>query len=378
MKQYTIFQKKVNHFVMDVTMKKLHFCLIGVGNIAPLHVMAIQALPETELVAVATRDPVRGKAFAEKYGGTWYVDYAELLQRPDVDVVAICTPHDLHAPMTMAAAKAGKHVLCEKPMARTTAECEAMIEACHRAGVTLGVIFQSRFEPLAQQLKRLIDEGTLGRILWSSANTIWYRTADYYRSGSWRGTRAHEGGGVLINQAIHAVDLMLWLLGMPDRVTAQTRTLNHTIEVEDGALAILEYADNRLGLIQATTIAYPGYAERLEVYGTRGSAIYHKGEGRLEWHLLDPQEDHVLEAKISSGAANPMDITAAGHSAQYQDFAEAIRQQRPPLIDGYEGRHSMQLVEAIYRSAQQGGTVSLGAGEESGHELGYVANNHTN
>ena len=358
MKQYTYFQKKVNNFVMDVTMKKLHFGIIGVGNIAPLHALAIQTLPEAELVAVATRNAERGQAFAEKYGGVWQPDYAELLQRPDVDVVAICTPHDLHAPMTIAAAQAGKHVLCEKPMARTTAECDAMIEACDRAGVTLGVVFQSRFEPLSLQLKRLIDEGTLGRILWNSANTIWYRSDDYYRSGPWRGTWAHEGGGVLINQAIHAIDLMLWLTGMPDRVTAQTRTLNHAIEVEDGAIATLEYADNRLGLIQATTAAYPGYTERLEVYGTRGSAIYHKGEGRLEWHLLDPREDHVLEANISSGAANPMDISAAGHAAVFQDFAEAIRQGRRPAIDGAEGRRSVEVVEAIYRAARSGSAQS--------------------
>jgi predicted dehydrogenase len=271
MKQYTCFQKKVNTFVMDVTMKKLHFGIVGVGNIAPLHALAIQALPEAELVAVVTRNAERGQAFTEKYGGVWQPDYAELLQRPEVDAVAICTPHDLHAPMAIAAALAGKHVLCEKPMARTTAECDAMIEACDRAGVTLGVVFQSRFEPLSLQLKRLLDEKTLGRILWSSANTIWYRSDDYYRSGLWRGTWAHEGGGVLINQAIHAIDLMLWLTGMPDRVTAQTRTLNHAIEVEDGVIAMLEYADNRLGLIQATTVAYPGYAERLEVYGTRVS-----------------------------------------------------------------------------------------------------------
>jgi predicted dehydrogenase len=359
MKQYTYFQKKVNNFVMDVTMKKLHFGIVGVGNIAPLHALAIQALPEAELVAVVTRNAERGKAFAEKYGGMWQPDYAELLQRPDVDVVAICTPHDLHAPMTIATARAGKHVLCEKPMARRTVECDAMIEACDRAGVTLGVVFQSRFEALSLQLKRLIDEGTLGRILWNSANTVWYRSDDYYRSGPWRGTWAHEGGGVLINQAIHAIDLMLWLTGMPDRVTAQMRTLNHAIEVEDGAIATLEYANGRLGLIQATTAAYPGYAERLEVYGTRGSAIYHKGEARLEWHLRDPREDHVLEANISSGAANPMDISAAGHAAVFQDFAKAIRQGRRPVIDGVEGRRSVEVVEAIYRAVRSGGSVSV-------------------
>ena len=342
-------------------MKRLHFGIVGVGNIARLHAQAIAALSDAELVAVATRNAEHGQAFAVKYGGQWLPDYAELLRRPEVDVVAICTPHDLHAPMTIAAAQACKHVLCEKPLARTTAECDAMIAACDRAVVTLGVVFQSRFEPLSQQLKSLIDEGALGRILWSSANTIWYRGDDYYRSKPWRGTREHEGGGVLINQAIHAIDLMLWLTGMPERVAAQTRTLHHPIEVEDGAIAILEYADNRLGLIQATTAAYPGFAERLEVYGTRGSAIYHKGEGRLEWHLLDPREDHLLEANVSSGEANPMDITAAGHAAVIQDFVEAIRQGRHSSIPGAEGRRSVEVVEALYRAARSGGTISVAA-----------------
>ena len=261
--------------------------------------------------------------------------------------------------MAMDAAAAGKHVLCEKPMARNVAECDAMIAACERAGVTLGVISQSRFEPLARRLKALIDDGKLGRLMWVSANTIWYRTDEYYRGGTWRGTWVHAGGGALINQAIHAIDLMQWLGGMPTRVFARARTLSHAIEVEDGALAILEYADGHLGLIQATTIAFPGFPERLEFYGTRGSAVYHKGQGRLEWHLVEPREDHEEQDAISSGAARPMDISAVGHIAQFQDFAAAIREHRAPLVDGREGRRSMQVVEAIYRSARENATVNL-------------------
>jgi UDP-N-acetyl-2-amino-2-deoxyglucuronate dehydrogenase len=344
---------------MDVTMKILHFGLIGVGNIAPVHAAAIKGTPGAELAAVATRNADRGQAFVEQHGGTWYADYTELLQRPDIDIVTLCTPHDLHLPMAVAAAQARKHILCEKPLARTTAECDAMIRACEQAGVKLGVIFQSRFEALSLKLKQLIDGGALGKLSWVSANTIWYRTDDYYRSGPWRGTWTHEGGGVLINQAIHAIDLLLWLTGMPNRVTAQMRTLNHAIEVEDAAIATLEYADQHLGLIQATTAAYPGYPERLEVYGTRGGAIYHKGEARLEWHTLDPREDHVLTTEISSGAAAPLDITAAGHTAQFRDFAEAVREDRSPLIDGREGRRSVEVVEAIYRSARQQTTAEL-------------------
>jgi len=337
----------------------MRFAIIGIGNIAPIHAAAIRGVPGAELVAVATRHEGRGRAFAAEYGGTWHADYRELLAQAQADVVTICTPHDLHAPMTLAAAQAGAHVLCEKPMARNVAECDAMIQACAKAGVTLGVVFQSQFERLSLSLKNALDAGRLGRLLWASANTLWHRTDAYYLSGPWRGTWEHEGGGVLINQAIHAIDLLIWLAGMPISVTARTRTLNHAIEVEDAALALLDYADGRLGLIQATTAAFPGYPERLEFFGSQGSAVYHKGQARLEWHLSDPHEDRVDEAEVSSGAARPMDITAAGHTALFHDFVAATLEKRLPQVDGRAGRQSVALVEAIYRSAATGSTVAI-------------------
>lgn len=340
-------------------MTNLRFAIIGIGNIAPHHAAAIKNTPEAQLVAVCTRDSVRGSAFVQQHGGVLYTDYRDVLARTDVDIVAICTPHDLHAPMVIASAAAHKHVLVEKPMARNLAECDAMTTACERAGVTLGVLFQMRFDPLAQKLKRMLDSGKLGRLIWTTTNALWYRTDDYYRSGAWRGTWEHEGGGVLINQALHVIDLMLWLTGMPTRVTAQTRTLNHSIEVEDGAMALLEYSDNRLGLVQATVAAYPGYPERLEVVGARGSAIYHRGAARLEWHIAEPREDGEEHAEVSSGAAAPMSINAAGHIAAYQDFAVALREGRAPLVNGMEGRKSIELVQAIYDSARNHEPVAL-------------------
>lgn len=340
-------------------MKTLNFAIIGIGNIAPVHAAAIAATPGARLTAVATRNPDRGQSFAREHGAGWHADYRELLARPDVDVVAIASPHNLHLPMTEDAAAAGKHVLCEKPMACTVAECDAMIAACERAGVLLGVTFQGRFEPLAAELKALLDGGRLGRLLWASSNTVWYRDDAYYRSKPWRGTWAEEGGGVLINQAIHAIDLFVWAAGMPQQITAQARTLNHQIEVEDGALAILSYGGGAMGLIQATTVAYPGYAERLEFYGTKGGVIYHKGEGRLEWHLLDPAEDGEHRSGVSSGAARPMDITADAHAALFRDFAAAIRTGGTPLVHGREGRRSLEVVEAIYRSSRSGAPIAL-------------------
>jgi UDP-N-acetyl-2-amino-2-deoxyglucuronate dehydrogenase len=336
----------------------MRFAIIGVGNIAPIHAAAIHAIDGSEMVAVATRNEERGRAFASQHGATWFADYEDLLKQAEPDVVAICSPHDLHLPMTLAAAQSECHVLCEKPMARNTAECDAMIDACARAGVTLGVSFQGRFEPLSLKLKAGLDADKIGRLLWASANTLWHRTDAYYRTAPWRGTWAHEGGGVLINQAIHAIDLLLSLTGMPEKITARTRTLNHQIEVEDAALAILEFAGGALGLIQATTIAHPGYPERLELFGEKGSVVFSKGEARLDWRIADPPEEMNEQAEVSSGAARPMDITAAGHTALYRDFVAAIGEGRAPLVDGREGRKSVAVVEAIYRSAESGETVA--------------------
>ena len=337
----------------------MRFAIIGVGNIAPIHAAAIRGVPEGELVAVATRNEERGRAFVAQNGGIWVRDYEELLAQVRPDVVSICTPPDLHLPMTVAAAQAGAHVICEKPMARTAEECDAMIAACERAGVTLGITFQGRFEPLSVRLKDALDAGRLGRLLWASSNTLWHRTDEYYKSGPWRGIWEHEGGGVLMNQAIHAIDLLIWLTGMPERVIARTRTLNHQIEIEDAALAILEYGNGGLGLIQATTIAHPGYPEHLEFLGTNGSIVYHRGQARLDWRLTNPVEDRTEEAEVSSGAARPMDITAAGHTAVYNDFAAAVRSGGRPLVDGREARRSVALVEAIYRSAESGSACAV-------------------
>jgi UDP-N-acetyl-2-amino-2-deoxyglucuronate dehydrogenase len=336
----------------------MRFAIIGIGNIAPIHAAAIHAIPDSEIVAVATRNEERGRAFAAEHGGAWYGDHEKLLTEARPDVVAICSPHDLHLPMTVAAAQAGSHVLCEKPMARDTAECDAMIAACEAAGVTLGVSFQGRFEPLSLKLKAGLEAGKIGRLLWASANTLWHRTDAYYASAPWRGTWAHEGGGVLINQAIHAIDLLLSLTGMPEKITARMRTLNHRIEVEDAALAILEYAGGALGLIQATTIAHPGYPERLEFFGANGSVVFNKGEAKLDWRIAEPREEVTDLAEVSSGAARPMDITAAGHTALYRDFIAAVSDGRAPLVDGREGRKSVAVVEGIYRSAESGATVA--------------------
>lgn len=340
-------------------MSNLRFAIVGIGNIARTHAAAIRATAGAELVAATTRDAAKGQAFAAEYGIGWETDYTALLERANVDVVVLCTPHDLHLPMTVEAAKAGKHVLCEKPMARNVAECDAMITACDQAGVTLGITFQYRFEPLAQQLKAALDAGEIGKLLWASVSTIWYRSQAYYQSAAWRGTWAHEGGGVLINQASHSLDLFLWLTGMPSRVTAQMRTLNHQIEVEDAVMAHLQFPNGGIGSVQATTIAFPGYPEQVQLVGELGSVTYYRGQGRLEWHWMEPRRDRVDESPAISGASGPETANAGPHTAAYRDYVAAVREHRPPLIDGREGRHSVEVIQAIYASAQTDAPVKL-------------------
>lgn len=332
-------------------MNSLRFGIIGTGNIAPVHIAAVRSTPNARVVAVTDGDCGRAESFAQRYQVDCETSYQALCARPDIDVITICAPHYLHAPMAIEAARADKHVLCEKPMACTPEECDEMIAAATRSGITLGVIFQNRFDRLPLKIKAAMDKGRLGRILWASATTPWHRDSAYYEQGSWRGSWAAAGGGALMNQAIHAVDLLLWLGGQPEKVTAKMRTLNHPIEVEDVVVAVLEYSQGHLGLIEATTNAYPGFGERIEFHGTRGSIVYHKGEARLEWRLRDPEESWDETTTVSNAAAAPMDISAAGHIAQFQDFAAAIREGRPPRVDAAEGRRSVDLVAAIYRSA---------------------------
>ncbi len=338
----------------------LRFGIIGIGNIAPFHALAAKAVPGGQLVAVATRTETKARKFQAEYGAqAYYTDYRRLLERPDIDVVTICTPHFLHEPMTLEAAAAGKHVLVEKPMAITVEEADRMIAACQKAGVKLGVVFQSRFDPLARKLKKALDEGRLGKPLLASMTMKWYRTDEYYLSGEWRGTWAQEGGGALINQAIHGIDLLRWMAGPVKAINGCIATLAHDIEVEDVAFAVLEYESGAMGMIEGTTVAYPGFAERLEFSGTEGSVIYDKGNGKLHWYLKELVEERVDEIKTSSGAARPMDISAEGHVKVFRDFAEAIREDRKPLVDGHEGRHSLEIIQAIYRSARERRTIEL-------------------
>jgi len=332
------------------------FAILGAGMVADYHRQAITANAElgARLVAIGHYNPARFADICAQFGVPC-INQEELLAHPEVDVVCICTPSGQHAAQAMAAAGAGKHVLVEKPMALSLADADAMIAACDHAGVKLGVVLQRRAEPLFQRIHRAIQAGDLGDLTLGVVTLPYYRPQAYYDQADWRGTWALDGGGVLMNQGIHLVDLLIWYMGDPVQVQAYAATLHRDIEVEDTLAATLRFANGALATITATTTAALGCPHRIEIYGT-GGGIQVEGESICRWKLADPAKGTVEPPEISipanAGAAgDPRGIRPTGHIAIFRDFIQALRANRPPQIGGAEGRRSLATVLAIYQAA---------------------------
>ncbi len=341
--------------------EEIGFAIIGAGMVARYHATAIERTPGARLVAVGRSDLARAEETATQFGVPCLADYTALLARDDVDAVCICTPSGLHAEQTIAAARAGKHVLVEKPMALTLADADAMIAACAQAGVRMGVALQRRTEPEFQRLQAAIAAGELGRLVLGSISMPYLRRQSYYDSAAWRGTWALDGGGALMNQGIHLVDLLLWLAGDAAEVRATAATLAHAIEVEDCLTATLRFVNRALGSIIATTAAAPGFPHRVEIYGERGG-VQIEGEQIVRWEGSGAREPRSQnQAPIAAGAgASPTGIGAAGHTRLLGDFVAAIRDRREPVAPGREGRRSLALVLAVYEAARTGQSVQPG------------------
>ncbi|MFB0533892.1 MAG: Gfo/Idh/MocA family protein [Anaerolineae bacterium] len=332
------------------------FAILGAGMVADYHRQAIAANAElgARLVAIGHYNPARFADISDQWGVPC-VNQEQLLAHPEVDVVCVCTPSGQHAAQAIAAAKAGKHVLMEKPMAVSLADADAMIAACHQAGVQLGVVLQRRAEPLFQRIHSAIQAGDLGDLTLGVVTMPYHRSQAYYDQADWRGTWDLDGGGVLMNQGIHLVDLLVWYMGDPVQVQAYAATLHRDIEVEDTLAATLRFANGALATITATTTAAPGYPHRIEIYGT-GGAIQVEGESVRRWELADPAQGTVEPPEISTPAnagagGDPRGIRPTGHIAIFRDFIHALRANRPPLTDGAEGRRSLATVLAIYQAA---------------------------
>jgi len=345
-------------------MNPVRFGIIGVGNIAAFHAKAISMVEGAELVAVHSRTQETGEAFAKEQGCDYESTLESLLARGDIDAIAITTPSGTHTDLGITAAQAGKHVLCEKPLDITVEKVDALVSACDEAGVILGAIFQSRFGAGSQALKRAIDSGRFGRLTQCSAYIPWFRSNEYYASAGWRGTWELDGGGALMNQGIHAIDLLLWLAGDVTEVSARCQTLIRPIEVEDNAVAWLQFANGGIGCIQGSTACYPGESRRIEIKGERGSVTLIDDVPTFwDFDEARPEDDEVkglaANAKIGGGASDPKAISVEGHRVQYEDFVGAVREGRAPAIPGREGRKAVALIRAIYASSEGKRVVEL-------------------
>lgn len=348
---------------------KLGFCIVGCGMIARFHARAIAEVPGAKLTALVSRSTnsaMKLVAELDLTGVSTHTDLASALKETDVDVVVITTPSGAHLEPAIAAAQAKKHVVVEKPLEITPERCDKIIEACDKHKVKLCTIFPSRFHDANIALHDAVAQKRFGRLTLGETTCKWWRSQQYYDEGGWKGTQALDGGGALMNQAIHNVDLLLWMMGDATHVTGFTAMLAHErIEVEDTAVACLKFANGALGVIQATTSVFPGLPKTIGIHGDRGTAVIEQ-EDILRWDFSSPSpDDEAIKKRFaqkvgaSGGAADPKAISHQGHARQLADFVEAIRNNRPPKVDGREGRKAVALICAIYESVRTGRVVKI-------------------
>ncbi len=349
---------------------KIGFGIIGCGLISEFHARAIQSLPDARVVGFADVALEKARQRSGQFGGQAYADYHQLLDLDDVHVINVCTPNGMHEEIVLEAAAAGKHVMVEKPLEISLERADRMIAACKQHHVKLATVLQARFRPAVQALRRAVEEGRLGRLLLGDAVVKWHRGESYYHRDPWRSTRALQGGGVMMQIAIHYIDLLRWLLGPVETVTARTANLlRRDIEVEDSGIAVIEFSNGALGLVEASTAIAPGFEPRLELHGERGSVLI-EGDRIRDWALGDDDERARFiglgRPGQRTGAGGEADFGWEDHRAAVADMIEAVRSGRAPAVTGEDGRNALELVLAIYRSAELGTPVRLAHARRAG------------
>ena len=340
--------------------KQVGFGIIGAGAISAFHASSMATLDNVKLVGFY--DPV--KAAAEKRAAEFnckaYDDFDSFLADPEIQAVTIGIPTGLHGKVAIQAAKAGKHILCEKPLEITPGLCDEVIQACDENNVLLATVFQSRFTESVQKVKAAADAGRFGKMILSSAQVRWFRDADYYGKSPWRGTWKMDGGGALMNQSIHTVDLLLYLNGDPAEVCAFAGTLTHDIEVEDTLCAAVRYKNGSMGTIEVSTSCAPGFPRRLEFSGSKGSVSIEEDQ-IVRWSFVEPLPgDESVAVPFNGnagGGSNPTNIRPDSHATQIKDLADAILNGGKPMLDGREGKRAVAFIHGIYESARTGKKV---------------------
>lgn len=349
--------------------EKLRFGIIGCGVIGPLHAHAITSLPDAQLVAVADSNMGKAQELADKYHVTPYSDFHTMFASEQLDVVDICTPSGMHGEHACAAMRAGYHVIVEKPMEISEPRIQEMLRVQQETGRKLAVISQHRFDAATMKVHGLVEEGAFGRLVLGNAAIPWWRSQKYYDSGAWRGTWKLDGGGILMNQSIHSIDLLQWLMGPVKSIYAYTDTLVHTMETEDVAGVVLRFANGAVGTISATTGGYPGAVTRIEIFGDKGSAII-ENDSLAYLHLARDDQEEIgpyggaskkIETSTGSagGAADPAALQTNTHAMQITDMMRAIQENGTPLVDGSAARRPVEVILGIYESARTGKEVTL-------------------
>lgn len=338
---------------------KVGFGIIGAGMIAAHHGKAMADLKNVRLIGFYDTNHESAKKRAEEFHCKAYASFEEFLADPEIEAVTIATPSGMHGSVAIPAAKAGKHILCEKPLEITLEKVDEIIRVCEENRVLLSPVFQTRFTKPVQLVREAMRSGRFGRMVLASAQMRWFRDASYYSGSNWRGTWKMDGGGALMNQAIHMIDLLLYINGAPEEVFAFAGTLTHSIEVEDNLCATVKYRNGSFGTIEVSTSCAPGFPRRLEFSGSAGTVAFEEDKiTRWEFAQSRP-EDEAIKRELSGqadakGGSAPMNISSDGHACQISDLADAVLSGRKPFLDGHEGRRAIELICGIYESAQTG------------------------
>lgn len=342
------------------------FGIIGAGAIAEVHARAIDTIMEAELIGVYDYDAARTTTFSMKFNCTPFDSAEELCKDDRIDIVCVCTPSGLHLEPALTVINAGKHCVIEKPLETTLDRCDKIIDAGVRNKVLVSGIFPMRFSRVSMELKKVIDEGRFGRLVLGDAYIKWYRNAEYYKDVKWRSSFSSSGGGAVMNQGIHSVDLLLWFMGKVEAVSAFTGVLGHEdLEVEDVAAATLKFENGAMGVIEASTAVNPGFYRKIEILGTLGSVIIEEDK-IVTWKFIEERDsDQIIREKYSGnnqsggGVSDPKAISDIGHLRQLLDILKAVDNGHPPSVDANEARKAVELVLAIYASARNKRIVYL-------------------
>lgn len=344
----------------------IRFAVVGVGAVGELHLDSITKARGAELVAICDKNKELLMKQKSKYKVDIYTDFSEMLRREDIDVVNICTPSGMHGELIEQAARAGKHVICEKPLEISVEKADRAIATCREHGVKLAGILQSRLLPANEKIKRTVEAGRLGDIIMANARILWYRPQEYYDKGGWRGTWQIDGGGALMNQSIHTIDLMQWIAGPVKSVYAKGGTFAHEMEAEDLGIALVTFKNGAVGSITGSTCVYPGLDASIEIVGKKGTIVSRDNQ-ITTWNIQGGNEleesQEILatygSSNCGSGASDPMAISNMGHILQIEDMVNAILEDREPIVNGEEARKSVAIICGIYESMRTGKEVVI-------------------